>query len=135
VTDKSGSSTKPKRSRAELASNRRASEEREKAYLRVALIKATAWRALVYMVGLALCIAATWLPASQLGGRSTVIDVQIAIAVTVTLAGAGALAAAWGNHHRRRSNRVEKRNKKLEGKIAVLQQRLRDHGLPVDVPD
>lgn len=95
--------------------------------------QARTMRLFLGLVGLAVVVLACWPVAHELAGRETVLNVTMALGLTASLTLAGTGVAAWGNSHRRRANRAEKRNKELSRDVKELQQRLKENDLPASV--
>lgn len=73
--------------------------------------------------------------ATTFAGRETVIDVSIAIGIAVSLTGvAGVFEEMW-RRQRKTLEEQRTRNKRLARQLHVLQERLRDAGLPDTVTE
>lgn len=69
------------------------------------------------LLGLAVIVACSALPAHELAGRDTGLSVTVSITAAISLALSTGAATIWGNWHRRRAKRLRRRNRELEEKL------------------
>lgn len=85
------------------------------------------------IVALAVPVWAAQGVAAQFAGETTTVNVDVLFSVSISLAITTAGATAWGAWQRRRANRLDSRNRRLERNVGELQERLRSHSLPTSV--
>lgn len=94
---------------------------------------AKTWRQVLTVAALGFLLLCAYPVTTALAGKDTVLNVSIGITFTVTVTLAGVAAVLRGNHHRRRADRLQDRNKQLSRDVRELQRRLRENGLEDDV--
>ncbi|TCC48549.1 hypothetical protein E0H73_42885 [Kribbella pittospori] len=65
--------------------------------------------------------AASWLPAHELAGQETSLNMTAALSLTLSVSLAGTGLWMWGRHHKRRADELEERNADLSEKVKRLE--------------
>src|SRR5690242_14788958 len=99
--------------------------------VKIARIRLWTWP--VRAVSLAAVILATAVPAHELAGHDTNVNVTVSLAATLTAALSGGAGMLWGRAQKHRADALEQRNRELQNRLSNAQRELQQQQRLIDL--